>query len=220
MPVIDGVKRLDLSFNEYCKPLTNVWNKYAEEVHKIQRGRAMTFQHPEELAEKLDRWLEQFDDIFTVMGYNCLGDKRYIERLLYKHKRIKNWSLKTHPEWKDVYDLVKKRKKMIPKKKLTLGSMCEYFGIDIDAHDALSDASTTYDVYERVKLIKTGDNYTQSSLDQGMTEVEKKRKYTDIKYMSIGSDSTVFITEYATQNKEALRIVLDQIWTTFVDSKE
>lgn len=220
VPVINGIPDKDRAFNEHCKPLTRMWNNHAEKVHKITRKRAESFQHPKELAEKLIDWIQQFDDIFTCMGYNCTGDKRYIERLLYDYRLSNHFFLRTRTKWKDAKDTVSNRKKYIPKKSLTLGSMAEYFGIKIDAHDALSDALATWHVYERAKLIESPTEGRQKYLDSKLTEIEKKRKYTDLKYMMIDGSGCVFITEHATQNKEALRIVLENIWNHYVEEKE
>lgn len=220
VPVINGVPDLDNSFNEFCRPLTNVWNKRAEEVHKIPRAKAETFQDPSELAEKLIDWIAKYDDVFKVMGYNCLGDKRYIERLLIDNRMSNHWFLRVKTEWKDVYSMVKKRKDFIPKKKFTLSDMCSYFGVDIDAHDALSDALATWKVYEAVKQIKTPEEFRQEYIDEKLTEIEKKSKYTDLKYMAIDGEGQVFITKYATQNKDALSVVLEQIWNLFIEEKE
>lgn len=220
VPVINGIPDRANAFNEYCKPLTKIWSPHAEKVHKIPRKKTETFQHPSELAEKLVSWMKQFDDIFTCMGYNSTGDQRFIERLLYDYRLSNHWFLRVKTQWKDVKKIVDKRKKYIPKKKLTLESMAEYFGIEIDAHDALSDALATWGVYERVIAIQTPTEGRQKYLNSKLTEVEKKRKYTDLKYMMIDGHGGVFITEHATKDKEALGIVLEQIWTLFIEEQE
>lgn len=172
------------------------------------------------MAEKFINWIKQFDDVFKVMGYNCLGDKRYIERLLMDYKMSNHWFLRVKTEWKDVYTMVKNRKDSIPKKKLTLSDMCDYFGIEINAHDALSDAMATWKVYECVKQIKSAKEFRQEYINEKLTEIEKKHKYTDLKYMAIDGEGQVFITKYATENKEALSVVLEQVWNLFVEEKE
>jgi len=220
IPVIDGVMDMDNAFNEYCRPLTKVWSKQAEEVHGISRKKAESFQHPEELAKKLSEWIKQYDDVFMCMGYNCTGDKRYIERLLYRYRLCQNWFLRVKTEWKDVKKMVKTRSQYIPRKSHTLSSICDYFKIEIDAHDAISDAKATYMAYEMLNQIASPSEGRQAYLDSKMTEIEKKRKYTDIKYFSLDGDGCVFITEHATKNKEALRVVLGQIWDLFVEEKE
>ena len=220
IPVINGIPDTAKAFNEFCAPQTKVWSSHAEKVHKITRKRAETFQSRSELAEKLINWVKQFDDVFTCMGYSCLGDKRFIERMLYEETLSNHWFLRTRTEWKDVKKMVTARKKLIPRKSHTLGSMCDYFGIELNAHDALSDALGTFKVYERVRLLETPTEGRQRYLTSKLTEIEKKRKYTDLKYMMLDGYGGCFISEHATKDKEALRIVLEQIWNLYVEDKE
>lgn len=220
VPVIDGVADKSRAFNEYCRPLTKIWNSHSEKVHGISRKRAESFQHPSELCEKLGKWIEQFDDVFMMMGYNCTGDKRFIERLVVDYGISNDWHFKVQHKWKDVHDMAKKRKKQIPKKSLSLSSLCEYFGIETKSHDALYDAIATFEVSERLKLMDSPTEARQNFLVSQMTEVEKRKKYLDLKYMMINGEGSIFITEHATKDKEALRIILGEIWSLYVDNKE
>ena len=220
VPIIDGVPDETRAFNEFCRPLTKVWNSHAEKVHGISRKRAESFQHPSELCEKLGKWIEQFDNVFTMMGYNCTGDKRFIERLVVDYKISNDWHFKVQHKWKDVFDMAKKRKKQIPKKDLKLPTLCDYFGIPLIAHDALSDALGAYHVSERLRLMDSPTEARQKYLVSQMTEVEKRKKYLDLKYLMVNGDGSIFLTEHATKDKEALRIILGEIWSLYVDNKE
>lgn len=220
VPVIDGVPDKSKAFNEYCRPLTSMWNSHAEKVHKISRKRAESFQHPSELCQKLGEWIEQFDNVFTMMGFNCTGDKRFIERLVTDYGISNDWHFKVQHKWIDVFDRAKKRKKQIPRKSLTLASLCEYFGIELDAHDALSDALGAFYVDERLKLIDSPTEARQNYLISKMTEVEKRKKYLDLKYIMLNGEGSIFITEHATKDKEALRIILGEIWSLYVENKD
>ena len=215
VPVINGIPDKSKAFNEYCRPLTQLWNSHAEKVHGISRKRAESFQHPSELAEKLGKWIEQFDCMFTLMGYNCTGDKRYIERLVMEYKISNDWFVKTNHKWLDVHEMAKKRKKQIPKKSLKLESLCEYFGIETKSHDALYDAIATFEVRERLLLIDNPTEGRQKYLNSQMSEVDKQRKYNDIKYVMFNGEGSIYITEHTTADKEALRIVLGKIWDMY-----
>lgn len=221
VPIIDGVPNREDAFNEYCAPQTRLWNKKAEEVHGISQARARSFQHPSELAKKLQAWLERHDDMFTVVGYNCRGDKCFIERLIMKYKLSKFWFFKVRPEWIDVYTMVRNRKHLIPKKSLKLTSMCEYFGIQFDgAHDAINDAVACFMVWERVKAIRDPKEMRQEYLEAQVSVFDKRRTYLDMKYVMMNGDGSVFITEHATKSKEALRIILEEIWNVHQEHKE
>lgn len=220
IPVIDGVPDHENAFNEYVKPLTKIWSPQAEKVHGITRARAQTFQTPEELCEKLIRWIGKYDCYFRPIGFNCTGDKNYIERLIMDYKLGNHWHFKVNHKWIDVKKMATKRKKMIPKKSLTLESLCDYFGIKIDAHDALSDAIATFYVKERLKLIDSPSEGRQNYLNSQMSEIEKRKKYLDLKYVALNGEGSVFITEHATADKEALRVILSEIWDLYVENKE
>lgn len=221
VPIIDGFPDRENSFNEYCRPLTSTWNSGAEKIHGISRSKAETFQHPMELAKKLDEWLRKFDIVFTCIGFNCTGDKNYIERLVMECKISREWFFKCKPEWIDVKKMATNRKHLISKKSFTLTSMCEYFGIDIvNAHDALFDAVATFLVWERLRAISDPRDGKQQYIDNQLTAMEKRRKYLDIKYVMMNGDGSVFITEHGTKNKEALKIIMEEIWCLFQEHKE
>ena len=217
VPVSDGIPDKENAFVSYVRPLTNVWNNHAEKVHGITRKRAETFPHPAQVAEKLVEWLDKMDDLYTCMGYNCKGDKSYIERFVNDYRVSEKWYLKVNVNWNDVKKAVDKKKKFIPKKSFTLSSMCEYFNIPIDAHDALSDALGTFYVWESLKTIEDPTEGIQDHIYKNLTEVEKKRKYIDLKYVMFNGDGDIYITKEATKNPDALRIVLGEIWDKFME---
>lgn len=215
IPVIDGNLEKRLAYNEFMRPLGNVWNKYAEDVHKITRARALNFQHPLEAHQKFMEWLKQFDNVFTPMGYNCTGDKNYFHRFVTEGKGSIEFYQKVKTDWIDVYKLAIKRKKMITKEKLNLGSVCDFFKIAIKAHDGLSDAEACYLVYECLKAFDDPRDGVQKALAGKMTEVEKLIKYNDIKYFQPNHDGSVYLTEYATKDKDTLRVVLGLVWDMY-----
>ena len=217
VPEIDGVIRKDLAFNEYCRPLTHIWNEGAEKVHKITKKRAMGFQHPSDLIDKLMGWLDQFDDIFTCKCFNGARDQSYIEELIAKYRKGNKWYLKVRTDWYDTYKTAKSKKDLISKKSLTLSSLCEFFSIDIEAHDALSDAIATIELDRSLRHLKSYEQGVQESIESQKTEVEKKREYCDMKYVMLNGEGSIFISEHATKNKEALRIVLEMIWDKYGD---
>lgn len=211
-PIINGVKQDP--FNEFMRPLTNVWSDQAERVHKISRAQALEFQHPKEAAEKLRVFMAKYDHMFTVIGHNPQGDKKYLERFVRDHKMANEWHIKTRPEWKCTASIAAKKKSFVVVKKYTLESLCQYFKIPITAHDALSDADSTWTLYEHINAMVTASGKTMSDM-QHLTEVEKRQKYRDIKYVMFNGEGSIYISEYTTKDREALRIVLDEIWNTY-----
>ena len=51
-----------------------------------------------------------------------------------------------------------------------------------------------------------------------LSELDKRKKYLDMKYVSMGGDGCVFLTEYATSDREALRVILEEIWHIYAEA--
>lgn len=174
----------------------------------------MSFQHPSEMADKLREFISQYDVMLHCLGHKCRGDKHYLERLVFDYKMAPDWYPKIRDNWKDTHDIAAQLKNMIPTKNFKLQTLCDYFGIEINAHDALSDARATYLLYQRLDAVMSAKQGAQANVD-GESELQKRKKYLDMKYVSFGGDGTVFLTEFCTGNREALRIVLSELWTKY-----
>ena len=205
-------------FNAYLRPLGKNWNKHAEKVHEISRKRAEKFPHPSEVAADLKAWIEEFDCVFHALGHNCKNDKNYLDRLIADYGLINEWNSRVQVKWKDTLTIAKSKKSIIPTKNHKLETLCNFFKIEIDAHNALSDALGTLDLYEKMTGLIAA-NAGPSLGSSGMTNVEKRKKYIDMKYVTIGSDGCVFITEFGTQNKEALATILEHLWSIYVSDE-
>ena len=215
VPIIDGIK--GEPFNEYCKPLTHVWNNHAEKVHGISKKRAATFQHPEKLAEKLIAYLEEFDCMFTPVGHNCKGDKNYIDRLLSDYGYMNKWSQTVKVKWHDTMEIAKKKKSIICTKNYKLDTLCKFLKIDINAHDALSDANATAELYMQMNEFISASSTNQIK-EFSISQKERRKKYIDMKYVTIHSDGDVYITSYGTGNKDALLTILEELYSIYISS--
>jgi len=215
IPVVNGVMKP--AFNEYCKPLGKVWNVHAEKVHKITRAFANRQQHPNEMAVKLVAFLQQYDMKFTCAGWNCRGDKSYIERLVNNANLTAEWHQRINFNWRDVKDRLKDRKKNFPVKDLKLPTAAKYFNIKTNSHDALADADATKQVDDRCETVQMIDVAVQIENSQ-LTELQKKDKYVDRKYLQMGNGS-VFISEHATKNPEAMKVIIEELWNVYVEGR-
>lgn len=215
VPVVGGV--VSTPFNEYCRPLTKVWNPGAEKVHGISRSRAGTHQHPSDLAKKLLEYITQYDCIFTCAGWSCRGDESYIERLLLDYKMVMPFYKRVRMKWRDVKDRAKDRSRFFPMSNYKLGTAAEFFKLKFNAHDALADADMTRQIDERLSTVSLVDIAIQLDT-QGMSNVDKRIKYADSGYAHIGSN-TIYISEKATSNPEAMRYIIEELWDTFVEGR-
>ena len=213
--IVDGMLE---TFDEYCRPLTNVWSDEAEKVHRISKDRAMLFQHPNQLAESFVRWLERIGGYNRLAGWNCKGDKMFIERLMFDHKLDQRYFSVTRLEWKDVLDKAKKRKDYIGTKDLKLESVAKFFSIPIKAHNSLSDATATMECDKALSTIDLPSEYAiQDDIGIELSEKDKVKKYMGSKYIQIDGDGTIFITPHATHNKEAMQTIFSELWGRFCD---
>lgn len=206
------------TFNEYARPVNRqAWSADAEKVHGISWLRSQEFQTIEEMAKKLGKFLDQFDTVFVVIGWNCATDKKYLEKTIKQHLLQKEYYYKIKPDWIDVLKMVRKRKNQITLPNQQLSTVAKHFGIEFKAHDALEDAVVTYKLYELVNAINADDcNFIQISNNAKLTEVEKRHKYLDMKYVQI-SDGEVFLTKDATSDKEAMRVIFYELWSLFCE---
>jgi len=218
-PVIDGT--IIEPFNEFVAPRNLLaWNKKAEEVHGISEKRAMGFQSYGSLQDRLLSYMEQFDCYFVVKAFSCNTDKRYIEKLTRESKNglMMAWNRRVKHNWDDVLNKVKDRKKSVKSINNKLGGLCEYFQIEINAHDALSDAIATMKLDEILSTLPSDKTPVSQLSMRSLSEIEKREKYIDSRYVQIGGNGTVYITEHATSDKEAMRIIFDELWQLYIDS--
>jgi len=149
VPIVNGVRH-DF-FNEFCQPKNwNAIDDIAVKIHGITRERMKTFQTPEQLVEKLVKYLKQFDAKFIIAGYNVDFDKRFTAELFAKCGRPEDFfslfELHTHC----TYKRVKSVKTQIKTDNHKLETLAKHYGITIKAHDAYSDINATIEVDKEV----------------------------------------------------------------------
>ena len=210
------------SFNECCRPLGKVWNSHAEAIHKIPKKMAMTFQHPEEMMKKFFTFVEQFDCKFTCLGWNCTGDKNYMNKYVRKYGgNANNWYKRIRMDWRDTKIRASARKKsLLGLKNYKLETVAKFFGVEINAHDALSDAYATWKIDELLNQFKPDNAKSVAQVMTNLTEIEKRDKYLDAKYCMLDGDGTIYITPFASKNPEALRVIMEEIWSLYVESDD
>lgn len=217
IPVIDGVRRD--SFNEFCRPLTKTWSIEAEKVHGIRRDQALAAQHPSEMASKLMAFLQQYDCFFTPIGFNCASDESYINRLISDNKSILPYRKAVHYKWSDVLDKVREHKEQIKLKSYTLSSLKKFFKIENKSHDALADAEATMMIYDMMKVMFPVFSAEQLKYS-GMSNIEKRAVYLSSSHLMVNHDGSVYIHPEGTKNVEALKVILEEIWSTFIERRQ
>lgn len=203
-------------FNEMLRPLTNFWNKEAEKVHGISQQKAKTQRDPELVLHDFMNWIWSLgDEYWTIKGFNCSCDKLYIDRLLIDYDKFNSFYNITRPQWLDVIGDVKEKNEYISTKKHTLESLCNHFGVEINSHDALWDAWATWKIDEKLKTIELPNSNHVSMNLYGLTKKEKVHRFINASFFQTGSDGSIYISDTATKNKEAMRIIIEHIWNMY-----
>jgi DNA polymerase-3 subunit alpha len=162
IPIINGVEHAP--FNEFCQP-TN-WNNIddgAVKVHGITRERMLSFQPSAELVDKFVRYLSSFNVKFVMSGYNTNFDRSFVAALFQKAGRQSHFSSLFSSEIRDVYARAKGVKDKLKTTKFKLVNLAEEFGIEIDAHEAMSDIRATYLVDMKIAEI-AGEEFAEISI--------------------------------------------------------
>jgi DNA polymerase-3 subunit alpha len=143
IPVIAG-KEQSSTFNQYCQPINwSAIDQEALDINKISRDKLPTFQKAEAIVNNLVVYLKQFNTKFTIAGFNVGFDKDFLAALFKKVNRENDYIDLFTQDIRDTFKRAKKLKAQLPTQNLKLGTLCAHFGIEIDAHNALSDISAT-----------------------------------------------------------------------------
>ena len=195
IPIIDGVPQEQV-FNQYCQPIN--WQAIELEalaVNHLTIAQLKTFQKPESLVNNFITFLKPFNIKFTIAGYNIDFDRRFLSALFKKVGRENEFAELFTSDTRDVYRYAKKIKSQLPTPNLKLSTLATYFGIPIDAHDALSDISATIEVDKILSkmLGDTGETIveTVAVVDKSLTLPEPAQLHCHSMYSHTDSLSTI-----------------------------
>lgn len=147
IPVIGGIEHTDKTFNQYCQPIN--WNEIEDEALQIN-GLTIDFLKKQQTAQamvnNLVLYARQFNCRFIIAGYNVGFDKDFIAALFKKVGREADFLELFTGDIRDTMKRAKKLKAQLPTPNIKLATLATHFGIEINAHDALSDISATIKV--------------------------------------------------------------------------
>jgi len=133
-----------------------LYHERAEAVHGITEEEIKSFPPAAEVIPELVAFLKKYcpEEKLIFAGYNCKFDFGHISALLFRHG---GYLMQDYFNGRliDVYELVKKADKFLPKtKNQKLETMTKALGIEhTGAHGALSDIRATRRLYEAIYII-------------------------------------------------------------------
>jgi DNA polymerase III epsilon subunit-like protein len=118
---------------------------------------------PEEMFKNLmdlfDRYVSKFDRApqkFYPAGHNVGFDLKFLDAFIKKHGNADNqkWGITSYQNWRSLDSRVMANFFLVKEKIFTddvrLETLCKFYGIDISAHDALSDIRATRSLIQRM----------------------------------------------------------------------
>lgn len=158
---IDGIVKEEFNFR--CQPTR--WDKIdpgAIATTGVTIEELKTFEEPKEMLKKIinlfGKYIPKYSklpDKFYPAGHNVTFDLQFFDAFVRQHGGfdLQKWGSVTWQNWRAldsrvlanflISDGVHLRRSYGELPDLKLGTLCEYFSIPIDAHDALSDIRAT-----------------------------------------------------------------------------
>ncbi len=141
------------TFYETAKPTSKKhWSPHAEEVHGFSYKEAMKFQDPKLMLLNFMTFIDKYRNKdgwpmnFWYHGRNGFDFNHLFAMFFSAGWRVQFYKLFNYPYIYSTLDLVKSKVK-IPK--YNLKACCDYFGIELDHHNALSDAKACHQLWEK-----------------------------------------------------------------------
>ncbi len=147
----------------YCQPFSfDNLEQSALDINCLEIAQIKTFPSPQEIHKKikavLEKYVDKYDknDKFSMTGYNVQFDFKFLQEFFKKSGDFYFGSLLDYHTM-DILSLVYimqfKGKINLPNYKLV--TVCEALGIELQAHNAMSDIEATRKVfYELLKYVK------------------------------------------------------------------
>lgn len=146
---VDGIEKERFNYN--IAPFeSDAYSDKALLVHKVTRNEMRAFPKPQEIYSKfvkmLSQYVERYDttDKFTPIGYNVRFDLDFLNQFFLKNN---DTYFGSYVSWYAVDPLALlyflKFQNKIKLENYKLETVCNHFGIELQAHDAFSDILAT-----------------------------------------------------------------------------
>lgn len=185
VPVINGIPQK--SFNEFCQPLDySTIEQEALDIHGLTEAQLRTFQTTEDMIDKFISYVQSFGVKFTIAGYNTPFDKRFLSATFRKLEKMSEFFSMFTINVHDTYRRVRDVKSKIPSKSLKLEDLAVLYGIEIKAHDALSDIEATIKL-DKIVSDLIGEDSTVYKPDININDVKISEAFPEMAQLHVHS---------------------------------
>lgn len=140
------------------RPLNKNFHPKAQEVTGITPAQAAKFPHPSGVVKEITKFSNSFvdvknrKDVMAPIGYNVVFDIDRLVELYEKQRSHSYWDFMGLGQRICVLSDFNKYclRAGVKTKNRKLGTACEHFGINLEAHDALNDIRATRELYLRL----------------------------------------------------------------------
>lgn len=158
----DEYIKLD-TINEFMRPnCRETWTEGAERIHKISLAEALTFQHPRDALVKLLNFLvpykhENNEPLLFVDHSMRMFDYKFLLNAFMKEGLEQSFAKVFNPQhYESTVTIANTYKPATGLQNSKLGTVAEYFKIELDHHEASSDVNACFEIYKQFKKMKLG----------------------------------------------------------------
>jgi len=150
-------------FCQRCRPYDfKHWSVGAEKIHKITMSEAKAAQHPRKMLINFMKFLKPYkaennDPILFIDHSKNRFDYKFIKHLFMKEELLQSfWRVFKEDHHKSTVDLIKKYQHILGLPDAKLSTAADYFNIELDHHNALSDAIACIKLFQILENYKIG----------------------------------------------------------------
>ncbi len=142
----------------YCQPFDyNTVNAKALEVNQLSTAKIKEFPTPQEaygkLIKILDKYVDKYDkkDKFSPAGYNAGFDTNFLKQFFFKNNnKYYGAYFDYHILDPSVLLFILEYRGLLKLENYKLETVCKHFGIELKAHNAMSDIKATREVFYKL----------------------------------------------------------------------
>ena len=151
------------SFNQFCRPYyPSNWSLGAERIHGISFNDAMGFQSPRRMVINLMNFLAPYrtkEDPFIEFichSKNSFDYKFVLDAFIREGLGNSFYNVFKSDRYQSTINLAEKCREITGLENSKLKTLADYFNIELNHHEAMSDVMACFEVYKKLNKLKRG----------------------------------------------------------------